>query len=186
MRTEDIEMRRQPERQAGLRDLIRDCPGGILVEIGSWMGESAAIFASSGKFSAIYCVDPWDLGIYDNRAVKPGFYKNRPDMRVVESRFDEVAARYPEITKLKMTSEQALTRVPGMVDMVYLDGLHDYDGVRDDMRMWAGRIRPGGWLTGHDYHKNFPGVIQAVDEIWGAPALYQDTSWAIRIGAGGC
>ena len=30
-----------------------------LVEIGSYAGESAEIFAQSGKFSTIVCIDPW-------------------------------------------------------------------------------------------------------------------------------
>lgn len=31
----------------------------VLAEIGSYMGESACLFAQSGKFKTIVCIDPW-------------------------------------------------------------------------------------------------------------------------------
>jgi len=39
---------RGPKGVSGLRKLSKDCGGGILVEVGSFAGESASIFAESG------------------------------------------------------------------------------------------------------------------------------------------
>jgi hypothetical protein len=48
-------------------------------------------------------------------------------------------------------------------DMVYVDGDHKYGSVLTDMVLWWGKVRRGGYLAGHDYHKDWPEVIKAVD-----------------------
>ena len=55
----------------GLRDLcftIDEKIGGkiTIVEIGSFMGESAVIFAEEFPNAKIYCIDPWKSG-YDDK-----------------------------------------------------------------------------------------------------------------------
>lgn len=53
------------------------------------------------------------------------------------------------------------------VAWVHLDARHDYDSVVDDIRAWAPKVRPGGWLSGDDYDSViWPGVVAAVrDEL---------------------
>ena len=49
--------------------------------------------------------------------------------------------------------------------LVYIDALHDYESVKEDIQLWdkkASRI-----VCGDDYDENWPGVKQAVDEIYG-------------------
>jgi predicted O-methyltransferase YrrM len=36
-------------------------------------------------------------------------------------------------------------------DLIYIDGDHRYDGVRNDIRVWLPRVRHGGILAFHDY-----------------------------------
>lgn len=45
----------------------------------------------------------------------------------------------------------AATMAPSSLDFVYLDGRHDEDGVREDVRAWWPKLCPGGILAGHDY-----------------------------------
>ena len=45
-----------------IKDLLKDIPkGGICVEIGTWIGESAVLLAK--HFDQVVCVDHWDMGI---------------------------------------------------------------------------------------------------------------------------
>ena len=37
------------------------------------------------------------------------------------------------------------------VDFIYLDGAHDYENVKKELRPYWDRVRPGGILAGHDY-----------------------------------
>ena len=57
---------------------------------------------------------------------------------------------------------------PGEFDMVYLDGSHVLDAVRLDLRGAWRAVRPGGWITGHDWCDDIrvlPGVRVAVSEF---------------------
>ena len=40
------------------------------------------------------------------------------------------------------------------------------------------KLKKDGVIAGHDYHKNWPGVMEAVDTLVGKPDwIYRDTSW---------
>jgi len=51
------------------------------------------------------------------------------------------------------------------VDVVFIDGNHEYDYVRKDLDFWWKKLKKGGYLLGDDYNMRFPGVIQAVNEF---------------------
>ena len=83
-------MRKSSNVKCDIASLIQKIPGKdlILVEIGSYMGESAVLFARSGKFSKIICVDPWtDIPGHDCNA----YY----GMAEVEKTFDANVRPYP-------------------------------------------------------------------------------------------
>lgn len=52
-------------------------------------------------------------------------------------------------------------------DMIYIDAAHDYISVKEDINLWLPKLKPGGVICGDDYILGWPGVIQAVDEIFG-------------------
>lgn len=64
----------------------------------------------------------------------------------------------------------------GSLDFIFIDAGHSYQAVAADIRAWAQKVRPGGWVGGHDYHPNHPGVIQAVDEAYGGRVV-QERGW---------
>lgn len=75
---------------------------------------------------------------------------------------------------LKGDSSSLLSQFPdNSFDMIYIDGDHSYEGVRKDIQVAFHKIKPGGWLMGHDYEMNMSkartyysfGVRQAVDEF---------------------
>lgn len=66
-------------------------------------------------------------------------------------------------------------------DFVFIDAGHSYRAVHDDIRAWRERVKPSGWLLGHDYdHPDLPGVREAVDEWFGDRVrVLGHTIWAI-------
>ena len=146
-----------------------------MVEIGSFSGVSASIFAQF--FPVVYCVDPWCSG-YDDKDLgsNPKIY----NMKKVEAQFNEVAKMYKHIFKKKGKSlDIAKDFIDGGIDMVYIDAIHQYKPVKDDIKTWLPKIVKGGILAGHDYgSKHFPGVKKAVNEMIGKPdKVFSDTSW---------
>lgn len=78
-----------------------------------------------------------------------------------------VAQFSPRASLLSMTTYEAAQAVEdGSLDFVFIDADHSYEAVRTDIAMWRSKVRPGGWLGGHDYSPKFPGVIKAVDQLY--------------------
>jgi hypothetical protein len=58
-------------------------------------------------------------------------------------------------------------------DIIYFDGDHSYEGVKNDLINGYNKIKNGGYIMGHDYEMNMKkvnhmydfGVKQAVDEF---------------------
>lgn len=162
----------------GLRDLcadIREYFGTsniVLVEIGSYMGESAEIFAQELPNATIYCVDPWEGNFDKNDSCSEADYVE------VEQQFDLRTSKYSNIVKLKDYSINI--QIP--CDVVYIDGRHFYEGVREDILHWLPLVKTA--ICGHDFLKkpspasHINGVQKAVREILGEPnKIFSDTSW---------
>lgn len=52
-------------------------------------------------------------------------------------------------------------------DIVYIDASHEYFPVKNDIASWFPKVKKGGIICGDDYISGWPGVIQAVDEMFG-------------------
>jgi hypothetical protein len=172
---------------SGLHDLCTYLkalgPTRAMYEIGSFAGESAEVFAQ--YFGQVHCVDPWtsDPNIcgLDGRATF-----NCED---VQRSFDERAAAAGNMVKHVGYSLDVAPTVPDeSLDFVYIDGMHDYESVKQDIAAWCGKVRPGAFIGGHDYHENAGSdfhVKRAVDEFFAAAGasglrLFGDTSWLGR------
>ena len=60
------------------------------------------------------------------------------------------------------------------IDLLFIDGNHTYEGVRDDIASWLPFVRDGGVVIFHDYG-SWAGVTEAVDEAVRAGLLEKST-----------
>jgi len=66
-------------------------------------------------------------------------------------------------------------------DIVYIDGSHEYEDVKEDIRHWLPKVKKGGFISGDDYIPGWPGVIKAVDESFvDKVKVIGDQQWWIR------
>lgn len=137
-----------------------------IIEIGSWKGESARIFAD--YFKTVYCVDPWDV---ENAPIPM-----KPDVEIAEAMVNKLCKEKFNIIKIKGTSVEVAKNINMFFNVVYIDALHEYDDVKADILAWKDKAR--AFIGGHDYRVNTNGVIQAVNEILGKPdRTFKDWSW---------
>lgn len=76
-------------------------------------------------------------------------------------------------TAIKGDSSKCLLECEYTFDMIYIDGDHSYEGCKKDLMVARTKVKPGGWIMGHDYKMNYKktkntyffGVKQAVDEF---------------------
>jgi SAM-dependent methyltransferase len=139
-----------------------------LLEIGSFAGESTAIFAKYAN--KIYAVDPW--------INYPDGDKNSAFPVDAEQFFDNVVKLNPNIIKIKLTSEEAVKQFEDeSLDIIYIDGDHFKAGF--DIDLWMSKVKKDGWIAGHDYH--IPQVKNDVDNRFGDRIkIFSDDSWAIK------
>jgi len=88
---------------------------------------------------------------------------------------------------LHMDSVEAAGHVrDGSLDWIFIDGDHSYEGCRRDIEAWEPNVKGGGWVSGHDYAPEWPGVVQAVDEYVERTEAHLETgqngTWFVRKG----
>lgn len=173
------------ESIAGLNDMI-DHVDNIcnvsqmsILEIGSWIGTSAIVFAK--RFREVFCLDPFE-SVGDTITEKY-------DMKVVEKLFHENVFPHYNIKHIKLSSNDLFAEENILVldlfdchkvDIVYIDGDHHYDKVKRDIQ--AAKKLAVKFICGHDYERRFPGVVKAVNEDFGKPdIIFKDTSWLVQL-----
>jgi predicted O-methyltransferase YrrM len=173
-----LQMRNVSNTQ-GLLDLISDLPSDLtMLEIGCYAGESTEMFLRSGKVKKLYAVDIWDdpLNFFNN-------INYTHDFKEVENSFDQKVKGF-NVVKYKTSIQNIPILAPNIsdLDFIYIDANHDYEHVLADIKISISLLKKGGIIAGHDYNKNTPGVIKAVDEMFNSNIkLYTDSSWLVNL-----
>jgi len=118
---------------------------GRAVEVGVDRGDHARSLLSAWKGSELHLVDPW---------VPSGEMQGAWEGYGSEDAYQAAVALAKEDGRVRihrLRSAEAAQRIPDGLDFVYLDAGHGYADVRDDLRVWYPKIRPGGMIAGHDY-----------------------------------
>lgn len=161
------------------REMVERFPSGSrFVEVGAWMGKSAAYLgveiANSGKNITLDVVDHFKGSEHEQDsahavAKKVDVWKlcrnNLRPLWMTQHNTDP-GHRNGNIVKIvkKPSRSAAATYEDASLDFVFIDAGHTYNEVRDDIRRWLPKVRPGGVLAGHDYTSNWPGVVEAVKD----------------------
>ncbi|NMC63232.1 MAG: class I SAM-dependent methyltransferase [SAR324 cluster bacterium] len=134
---------------------------GAGVEIGVFDGGTSWYLLSSFPQLTLLSVDPYKAySEYDQERLKQAEDRAR-------SRLQPFGERSRLI---KATSVEAAIALPdNTFDFVFIDGDHSYEAVREDLKAWYPKVRPGGLFSGHDYR--WDSVMRAVDEFAEAHAL---------------
>jgi predicted O-methyltransferase YrrM len=168
--------------------LARQKRGGIAAEIGSYVGASSCFIghglAATG--ARLYCIDPWsveyvNLGGQETRLMyEPGGRVRRYYVQDGAMRFEEIpdpGAECPSyssflrnthslrdvIVPLRGLSQNMVSHVPEDLDLLFIDGWHEYDAVRRDCEQWMIKLKPDGIVILHDYD-SASGVRKVVEE----------------------
>lgn len=154
----------EPARVATRVDLLRlILPNSIVAEIGVFRGEFAKRILELCEPAELHLIDLWSGSATSGD--KDG--RNIVTVEDIESLYRELCERYrgmPQVHLHRGDSVEVLSRFPDRsLDTAYLDTSHHYAATIAELDLLVKKIRPGGWLMGHDY---YPGcrAWQAVNE----------------------
>jgi hypothetical protein len=85
---------------------------------------------------------------------------------------------------LRAESEDVAKMVgTGSQDFVFIDADHSYEGVKADILLWWPKVRPGGYLCGHDW-QHPEGHIDGEVKKWGVEKAVREFFDNHRVEAG--
>lgn len=125
------------EEGEALYELARRCTGkGVIVEIGSWKGKSTTCLGLGSRAGAnvpIYAVDP------------------HADYRFGEFKENiERAGIADLVTPVPSLSQAAAADFDRPIELLFVDGSHEYADVKADFDQWVPKLVEGGVLAVHD------------------------------------
>lgn len=142
-------------------NLLRKLPrGGRAMECGVDEGKFSRQILEIAQPEELILVDLWSTNRF-----------NESKLQQIQQEFSsELSSGQVRIER--MTSVQALRQVPdGSLDWVYIDTDHSYATTREELHLAAQKVKPDGYICGHDYAVGFwgsyirYGVIEAVNRF---------------------
>jgi hypothetical protein len=86
------------------------------------------------------------------------------------------------VSHIKKTSDDAIFDLNEKIDFIYIDGMHTYDQIKKDITNYLPLLNSSGFISGHDYHPVWEGIVKGVEELLGVPDnVFSDTSWIKKI-----
>lgn len=127
----------------------------VICEIGSWKGKSAYVFASAlkDKEGILFAIDPF-TGEGDGASEET--YKadiNKLDVPL-KNNFRQTMNKYNLMKYIKILpfrSEEARSKFNyDKIDLLFIDGNHEYEFVKKDYDLWSPLLISGGSIILHD------------------------------------
>jgi len=134
------------------------CSNSVGCELGVFEGEFSQQLLNSGKFNKLYLVD-----IFSGQA--SNFGKHYQDASVLH---DIVINRFSNNSSVEVIKSDSITFLRSTnikFDFIYIDTIHSYDFLIQELEAAHAIIKSGGYICGHDYCLTFDGVIKAVKEF---------------------
>lgn len=134
-------------------------------------------------------IDHWvEVGGYlgESATLARGMAVMRLDIiEASEQHVSKLRLRFAGMSGINVTHAQSVDAAAAYqdasIDVVYLDADHSYKAVAADIVAWLPKVRPGGFIAGHDYHNGFLEVKRAVDERLQLLDVFCDSSWLSRV-----
>jgi len=165
-------------------NLVKQLKFPICAEVGVWKGELSFAIINECKINKYFMIDP--LSEEDNNFQyssknsdfpkmmnKDRYICNMGGKTLKQQEFDlvheNILKKINNNTNINFIRKQSKSAVnhfeDDSLDFVFIDAIHLYENVKEDIRIWLPKLKSGGILSGDDFLSEFPGVIQAVKEL---------------------
>jgi cephalosporin hydroxylase len=146
---------------------------GPIIEIGSFFGGSAMMMSEFKR--PIICVDKWEVACLDEVLKTHYWQKEFRNIKITDDNFyaifRELEKAIPFIKSVRGDSVAPFTieRVKSLLGdelagMIFIDGLHTFEQVSAEISAYLLLLKTNGFMVFHDYHPDFKGVVEAVND----------------------
>jgi hypothetical protein len=154
--------------------------GEILVEIGGFKGRSTSYagveIANRNPTLRLDIIDHFK-GSLEHRTAKA--LKDNPDAIYIDwLKNTERVSKFVRAVKMDSKDAHQIYEDASLA-AVFIDGDHSYEGCSADIKNWLPKVRPGGYIAGHDY--NWKGVREAVTEAFPDGVEIVKGSWILKL-----
>lgn len=137
-----------PNEGLFLYNAAQHCSGkGVIVEIGSWKGKSTVWLAkgsAAGKGVPVYSIDPHTGS--SEHIKRYGKVNTINEFKKNIKKADVTGVVRP----VRKTSEQAHENWKQPIELLWIDGSHEYEMVLLDFQLWGPNLMSGGIIAFHD------------------------------------
>jgi predicted O-methyltransferase YrrM len=166
MRPEDVDGLISNVQGELLREYAKDAY--CAVEVGSFRGKSAAFIASGlPDGGRLYCVDPWQ----DSDEVRESQYRTGENFAKFCHNIKS-CGYWDRVVPIRKFSVDAAKGWNRPIDLMHIDGGHDYDEVLADIQAWSPHMKDGSIMLFDDYSPKFDGIEQALHESFDTVTLH--------------
>jgi lipopolysaccharide biosynthesis glycosyltransferase len=143
-----------------------------ILEIGVFKGDFLEYLVKECNIGSVDCVD-----LFEGITCSGDVDGNNVIYYDVGKSYLELSEKYKDVLNIRLYKSNSITFLQNQednkYDIIYIDGDHSYNGVKNDLTNAYNKIQNGGYIMGHDYEMNMKkakniydfGVKKAVDEF---------------------
>ena len=159
------------------KDVIEKSTPSTIIEVGTWLGASALnmfkLTKEKNLNTRIFCVDTWlgavEFWTHSSNTPERDLKCKNGYPQVYFDFLSNVVSHGAEnniipIPNTSFIGSKILKYYNITAELIYVDGSHEYEDVKQDLTSYIDLLAPGGIIFGDDI--NWPGVNKAVKEFF--------------------
>jgi len=172
--------------------LVQQAKPKLIIEVGSWMGQSAANMANSClamglNDTTVICIDTWlgskehwrDPELQKHMELVNGYptFYRRFLTNMIQAGVKDLVLPVPMPSQI---AASFLKDFSLQAELIYIDGSHDEKDVFDDLTAYWDLVTPGGVVFGDDWPwASVSNAVKAFSAEKGVPYNVNDINWLI-------
>jgi hypothetical protein len=170
-----------------------------IAEVGVWNAElSLLVLNECNNITQYHLIDPLQEDtnnfIYDStNSDFPSIMNNNryicnmggetKNQQGLDQMYDNILSQISHFPSANFIREESIVAankfLDKSLDMVFIDAIHLYENVKEDIKTWLPKVKSGGIISGDDYTDYFPGVKQAVQEYFKNEFSVENGIWYV-------
>jgi len=154
-----MELQNRPDLQLLAKYTSQTPQHATIVEIGTHLGDTALVMAKATPSATIYTIDTGERWLWE----RPDLYRQLDNYRdFLQMRFENHNIIFRIGSSHYKEGEYIVPWGMGEIDLLFIDGDHNYDAVMSDLLRWAPMVKANGYMLLHD------DVVGDTDKVYGA------------------